>query len=833
MRKSIIILLTGFIASMLLISAFAEPEVRRALPVDSPAATPIPEDYANPSWMNHMPPPQSNSQQSTAATPAPTASAEKAIPTAPAATANDQVDQIRRTFDLANSLYSRKMYDLAIPEYEMFLISSHNKEFRDVALFRLAECHRALGNDDAARANYEKLVMEFKTGEFVGAGAYRLAEFLFADKLYEAAHTQYEIAAHEAKEEEIRLSAKYFSARSLDYLRRDADAETAYKAVVGMSGKNPYREHALLALADISVRNGKKAEGLAIFEELANTNTKPEILAEATVKAASLAAKLGQKEKALSLFEKALKVPNVPDWKAAALLGALQMRYQSGDYRGSVVLGKEALKEVPAEKRPETLQILATSYRQLGNNLDARRTYDLLLRDFPNSAPAQDARFQRLICLYALNDKNLLTEIDAFIEKSANPTERTQAFLLKAETLFKQGNYTEAGKIYESLSAKDIGDNLRADTLYKQGWCLAATENYPAAVAIYSKFLQEYPEHTLAPAVLAQRALAQQKNKALDAALEDFDLLISKYPKSKERELALQQKALIYGQQQKYDEMKVAFQQLLKEFPKSAAAAQANFWLGWAAFEQQDYKGAIELLDKARQLDAAQYMERASLRIILSYYYLQDRDAVAREAENYKGSNIPPEITLWLAMGMIEAGKYAKAEALLLPLTHNPAAMPPEAWINLAEIQNRLEKFRDARTAANKFLESARDPATRARGLLANARSELGLKNFTEAGRLIEEALLLQPEGRLNSEARLASGDLLLAQSDFDGAARAYMTLSVLTDDPAITPRALQLAAEAYRRANNKFEAEKALTELHQRFPDFQKSAKASKDNNT
>jgi len=47
------------------------------------------------------------------------------------------------------------------------------------------------------------------------------------------------------------------------------------------------------------------------------------------------------------------------------------------------------------------------------------------------------------------------------------------------------------------------------------------------------------------------------------------------------------------------------------------------------------------------------------------------------------------------------------------------------------------------------------------------------------------------------------------------------MTLSVLTDDPSITPRALQKGAEAYRLANNKSEAEKALAELHQRYPDY------------
>jgi TolA-binding protein len=128
------------------------------------------------------------------------------------------------------------------------------------------------------------------------------------------------------------------------------------------------------------------------------------------------------------------------------------------------------------------------------------------------------------------------------------------------------------------------------------------------------------------------------------------------------------------------------------------------------------------------------------------------------------------------------------------------------------------------------YLESARDPVSRARGLLVKARIESAGKNLPAATALVDEALLLQPEGRLNAEARMASGDLLISKSDYDGAARAFMTVSLLIDDPAITPRALQKAADAYRRAKNPFEAERALTELRERFPDFQKSAKVPRD---
>jgi len=835
-----------------------EPEVRRALPVNTPAPT------ENPEWMSRVQPSGSGVREVPVATPVPVARAiavrtpaatpqPSASPTpseqpfrptgrvevAPAPQPDENgtiriapssaqaADHSREQLDLANSLYSRKMYDLAVPEYEKFLISSGAGGGRDAALFRVAECHRMLGNIPAARAGYEKLAMEFQKGEFAGAGAYRLGEFLFGEKNYEAANAQFQTAAHESKDGEVRLTALYFSARSLDYLKRDKEARDAYKAVLAVQGKNPYREHALMAAADIDARSGEKEAALAAYEELGKSG-KSAMAAEAAVKAAALASDLGQKEKAVALFEKAANNPEGGDWKPVAIIGAMRLRYQTSSYKAVADMAA-AVDQLPADTRPEGLQILAASYRQLGNNLDARRIYDRILKEFPDSAPSGDARFQRLVSLYALKDKNLSAEVDAFLEKTTNPKERTQALLLKAETLFKQGDYAGAGKVYEGLLSRELADDLRADALYKYAWCLAATGDHPAAATAYSEFLAKFPDHKLAVTALAQRALSKQESKAFDSAIEDFDVIAAKYPGTKENELALQQKALIFGQQKKYPEMSQAFEKLLAEFPKSAAAGQANFWLGWAAFEQKDYKAAIPKLETARTLDAAQYGERASLRIILSYYYMEDRESVAREAAGYKGGNLPAEITLWLASHLVDEGNYAKAEALLLPLAANPAALTPDAWINLGESEIRLGKFKEARGPVDKFLATARDPATRARGLMASAQIHLGMKNPAEAGTVVEEVLLLQPEGRLNAEARILQGDILLAQGNADAAARAYMTVAVLLEDPTITPRALQKAADAYGRTNNRFEAEKALAQLRQKYPDFQKSPKSPK----
>jgi TolA-binding protein len=79
----------------------------------------------------------------------------------------------------------------------------------------------------------------------------------------------------------------------------------------------------------------------------------------------------------------------------------------------------------------------------------------------------------------------------------------------------------------------------------------------------------------------------------------------------------------------------------------------------------------------------------------------------------------------------------------------------------------------------------------------------------------------LQPEGRVNAEARLLAGDVELERERFDEAGKAFMGVALLYDDPAITPRALQKAALAYQKAGKAEEAERVTRQLREKYPDY------------
>jgi TolA-binding protein len=99
--------------------------------------------------------------------------------------------------------------------------------------------------------------------------------------------------------------------------------------------------------------------------------------------------------------------------------------------------------------------------------------------------------------------------------------------------------------------------------------------------------------------------------------------------------------------------------------------------------------------------------------------------------------------------------------------------------------------------------------------------AQIGSKDLDGANKSAEQALSLQPEGRLNAEARMLIGDVASARGNFENAARSYMSVALLYEDPEVTPRALEHAYEAFQKAGNEPQATKTLSELKSRFPNY------------
>ncbi len=743
-----------------------------------------------------------------------------------AAPSNRTDDPARQAFEQANAFYGQKMHDLAVPKYREFLATAPRGLDRQAALFRLGECLRASKRNAEADAAYRQLLAEFNTGDFLGPAAYRLGEMQYGARDFDGAAASFRLASHHVRDAKLRLASKFFEGRALEAGGRKAEALSAYREVASIKEDNPYRERAIFDLAEADARAGLTDSALRQLRGLAETAQNPVVRTSAAVKAGLLAIDQRDFEAARPLLEMGAANNELANWKAAAQAGLVRLDYESEDYKAAAARAEEILPMLPAESQPDVLLLAANAYRQMGDQARALALYDRLAADYPESAAAREAGFHRLVSLVARQDERALSQIDVFLMSSNDDNERAKAELLKAELLFGQDRFDEAAELYQKASSARGTEKYRPDALYKLAWCRLQAKRYDEAIDVLTRFLLQYPRHPRAVTAYAQRAVSQLETGEQIAALADFEAVIDRYRDAKEREDAMLQRALLLGNMQRSAEMSAAFERLLAEYPETKAAAQANFWIGYAASDAKKYRESIKPLETARKLDPEKYGERATLRLLLSHYHLEDRKSAAREAKTLGPEKAPSEVREWLGLSALEDDDYTMAVEFLAPLAANKDASP-ELRTSLAQAQVGAGQMEAACATLEQLLPKVHEPRAKARAHLLLAEALIGMKDGAAAKTQAEEAQRLQPEGRLNAEARLANGRALLAQDKFDDAARAFMAVALLYDEKDLTPQALVLAEQAYRRADNTTDAERAREELQRRYPDYKPPAQS------
>lgn len=795
--------------------------IPRAIPVERPSVTPIPAVRVTPA------PKPAAAQPTPRPMAAPEPDEPGTIRVAPSTTPRTQ-DQIQ--LDIADSFYAKKMFDQAAPEYERYLGLFPTGPDRPAALYRLGECYRHTGAINGSRNAFETLLSQFANGDFIGPAAYRLADLYYRDKQYRDALPLFRKASVRLKEPMVANAAKFYTGRCLDALGQKLDARIAYEELSAVTENNPFRDASRLSLALLFKDAGRTADALKQVQALARETDNAELKFEAMVRSGLWMIELDQGAKAEKQLREAVELSGNSKWREVAQIGLLRLEFDAGKYAEVYAAFTKSQNEFSAESRPDLLLLAANAARQLGKAGEARALYEQILHDYPATPVARDAELARLKLLYYGDDPELVPEIDKYLASNPEATDRDQVLLMKAESFYKKGDYRNALPLYAALEpSRTLSGTYKAEAIFKLGFCYVQLRDLDRGVKAFTSFIDMYPTNKSMPYALIQRALAQQQLKNLTAAQKDYDQIISRFPKSKEREMALQQKGLVLGQQGDNAGMVAAFKTLLKDYPNTAAKAQASYWLGWAAFEAKNYKDAIPPLRAARDLDKEQFFEKASFRVLLAAFNLEDKAETAKEIEVYAKEGkekVPAQILRWLGTELYKEGTFDQAEKYFQMLTPREEAAPDD-FLFLGRSRLKLGKSKEAVEALQAYLKTVKDPVPRATGLLDLAQAHIGTGEFDAAQKAADEALTLQPEGLLNGEGRIVEGDVLVARGQFEEAAKTYRAVSAVIDDEAVTPRALEKSVTAYKKAGNEAEAKKTLNLLQSRYPEyFQRNAR-------
>src|SRR5256714_7747957 len=433
-------------------SSFAQsaPEVRRARPVDEPPVPrALPADESIDRVLRSL----------------------KEDSSEPPARETEGAD--RRQLEYANGLFTRKLYDLAIPEYQKYLDDYPGASGRANAYFSLGECYRNLNKSSDARLNVQKVHNDYGESEFEGPAAYALAEMAFTQKNYADALPLFHRSATKSKDLAVALSAHYFEARCLEALDKKDEALDIYQQVADAKPPNPYREDARQTAARIALARGRKPDALRNYEALSNETQKGPLKIEATGRAGLIALELcqtgagridkGMADKAMALLQKGRSLAESARWRSLAQLGILRLQFQTGQFQQLLSDYKKVQQQLAEEMRPEVMLLAANSQRQLGHAKEAEAIYHEIIEKYPNREEAKDAAFDRLLNIYSSDPSTLPAEVDQYLATNPTAERADQAKLFKAEALYKQQNYPRAAPIFAELRASQLSPKLRAE----------------------------------------------------------------------------------------------------------------------------------------------------------------------------------------------------------------------------------------------------------------------------------------------------------------------------------------------------------------------------------
>ncbi len=779
-----------------------------------------------------------------------------------AATAREDV------LSYADLLYSKKKFGLAAQQYQIFIKEQPRSVNIQSAWFRLGECYLQVKQQPDAETTFNYLITTFKKGPFVGSAAYRLAVVRFNTKDYKNALTFFKLASTELTNEEAKLQAQFYLARCYQLTKQLQLALTQYESLVeknGKPGENPFYERSLLAAARLLFDLGETDKSLERFEKLANEAKTKEIKEEAIVRGGLLAAEAGKPELSEKFLDLALRFSDTSPWKSLAQVGAIFNAFAREDYDKVIGIYNTGAYDAPVESRAKMLLIVGHSFRMKDDLDSALRLYSLVEGKFPDQPEGAEAGYRKLQILHQQQGATLAAEAARYIDRQrlSNPESKyiDLAYLMKAEwhfnkaensasgpeSKFTKENFKSSAEAYSKVRVKNVDEKFHEIRLYKQGWSEIESGAYAEGIKSLSRFLIAHPKSDLASSALAKRATTHQAMNNHTLALGDYQGIVDAYPSAPELEFAMQQVALIQGHLRQIPEMIASYQTLLKRFPKTSGASEAHYWIGVGHFDQEKYEESIPELEKARELGAVEYGDKATLRLVLAHYQLENIEKLTVETKAYiaaasapeievkkkiKRTTIPPQILEYLGRKLAKAGNFTDAASFLTAMSTptEPAKTQADVWKLLAECQVELKEHQKAIDAFDHYLVQTKRPSERASAYLNRGKAQLCLRDFAAARESARESLRSQKEGRTNAEARILMGDVSVVEGNLDEAAREYLVVSQIFTDREVTPKALTKAINAYISLGKPDQANKLKEQLLKAFPDYKAPEKMDDD---
>jgi len=665
---------------------------------------------------------------------------------------------------LGDAYLANKNFAEAQTSYNAVIADAKAAEFKKDAQLGLADAYFGDKKFPEAASEYARVLTSLPLDDKTrGPIQLQLGNSYFNDKKYDGAVAAYAPILQNA-DAETAANALYFSASSLQALKRPAEAIPQFRKLVESYPKNALAPKAALRLGDAYADANDNAGAIAAYKSVAlKFPTSP-------------SAKEAQK----ALIELEGETANTQ-------LAAIEAAYNAKNWAQTAKLSQAFLDKKPNPAAAESaLYLLADAKRQAGDNAGAASAFRALLTAYPQGETVGDAR---LGLAYVLLDTKNWSGAEASAragllatEKSAKAGElRDRLNLALGESLLSGNKAADAALVFARVEKSGV-EELSSQGIYGGALALEKSKQWVPAATKWSQYAGVSADAATKSKAYLRQGLALRDAKNFAPALTAFDSAIAADPKSDAASQALYESAWAARELKKPAEETLRWTRLTTEFPASKWASEAYFQ-------------RAEVLYDAKSFDEA----------IAAYRLVQESSEFGPDAQYKLGS------ALFNAQNWAQAAPaFDKASGAKKEFSLESSFWAGESWRkagNLATAKTRYDAFLQGlstRPAADAAIKQLQLLAPRAR--LGIGLSFAAAKDWARAISTYQAALP-SAGGATAAELNFRLGEAFAQQSKWANASEQFIKVYVSFPDSSFAEEAQWNAAQAMEKNNDKTSA--------------------------
>jgi TolA-binding protein len=224
-----------------------------------------------------------------------------------------------------------------------------------------------------------------------------------------------------------------------------------------------------------------------------------------------------------------------------------------------------------------------------------------------------------------------------------------------AELLYAEGNFPQAAAmLWPVVSAGKADPKVVAAASYRLAWCYQKQNDFDKSAKAFRDFAANHPTDELAPSALLQAALADSDAGRDDTAQQELTSMLKQFPQHKDAPTALLKLAEVQAAQNDFAGSLQSSRDFLSKYPSDAMTYRAQFNVGWALENQQQYSDARAAYQNVIAASNGETAARAQFQIGETWLAEKKYDQAAAALLAVEDVYAYPK---WSARALFEAGR--------------------------------------------------------------------------------------------------------------------------------------------------------------------------------